>query len=224
LGTQGQNLHSSSLCDVNLTVHRTNPAFHRISAAWGAMRSYSRKTEQLDECMKPHFDLTNAALMKPWRYLVILVVLGFAAPSFAADLSVRIQNILSNEGKLRLALYSKDEYFPVLDDYQNPPAGVQAILVDPKPVNGEQVVVFKGLPPGRYAVAVHHNISGSGRNKRKPITGMPIEPYGFTNNRWSLFSSPRFSDAAIEVGDKDVEHAIWVSTHLSKVGGSTGNK
>ena len=174
--------------------------------------------------MKPHFDLKNTALMKPWRCLVILVVLGFASPSFAADLSVRIQNILSNEGKLRLALYSKDEFFPVLEDYQNPPAGVQTMLVDPKPINGEQVVVFKGLAPGRYSVAVHHNISGSGRNKRQAITGMPTEPYGFTNNRWSLFSAPRFSDTTIEVGDKDVEHAIWVSTHLSKVGGNTGNK
>lgn len=176
--------------------------------------------------MTTHFNLKTAGFKPIWRYMVILVALGFAAPSFGAELSVRIQNILSNEGKLWVALHGNDEFFPVQGNYQNPPAGVQVMMIDPKPVNGEQVVVFKDLPPGRYAVAVHHNISGSGKFQRQlwPLTGMPIEPYGFTNNRWSLVSSPRFSDAAIEVGDKDVEHAIWVSTHLRKLGGSTGNK
>lgn len=58
---------------------------------------------------------------------------------------------------------------------------------------------FPNVPPGRYAVAVYHDVNGNGRLDRSAI-GFPSEPYGFSNDVGRT-SFPSFTGALIAVGD-----------------------
>lgn len=156
-----------------------------------------------------------------FKMLCLLAALSFASTVWAVDLTVRIQNVSSADGTLQVGLFIGEENFPYLDDYQNPPKDVRSVAVSPAPVNGEQLVVFKNVAAGRYAVAVHHDVNKDGKFNRQmwPLTGMPSEPYGFSNHQWSLLGPATFTEALITVGEQDLETPIWLSTHLAKIGG-----
>ncbi len=158
-----------------------------------------------------------------WREQIqgiwLCLVAGVAGPASAANLTVHIQNILSTDGQLRVALFAQETQWPILDDYDKPPQQVRARLIRPEPAGGEQVLVFKDLQPGRYAISVHHDINADSRFNRQiwPFTGMPSEPYGFSNNHWQMFTSASFADSSLVVIDKDQDCVIWISTHMSKI-------
>ena len=58
------------------------------------------------------------------------------------------------------------------------------------------------LPPGRLAVSAFHDLNGN-QDLDTNALGMPIEPYGFSNNVHGLFGPPNFSDVAIQIGETD---------------------
>ena len=58
------------------------------------------------------------------------------------------------------------------------------------------------LPPGRIAVSAFHDLNGNQHLDTNAL-GMPIEPYGFSNNARGLFGPPNFSDVAIQIGETD---------------------
>ncbi len=57
---------------------------------------------------------------------------------------------------------------------------------------------FDDLAPGRYAVAVFHDVNGNGELDRIP-PGVPTEPYGFSNGV-GRFAPPNFQRALVPVG------------------------
>ena len=59
-------------------------------------------------------------------------------------------------------------------------------------------VVFGGLPPGRYAAMVFHDVNGDGKLNTLPI-GLPVEPYGFSRNARGRFGPPAWGAAAFDV-------------------------
>lgn len=59
---------------------------------------------------------------------------------------------------------------------------------------------FEGLGSGVYAVAAFQDLNGDGTLDRSPH-GLPLEPYGFSNNA-GRSSAPRFERAAFRV-DRD---------------------
>lgn len=62
--------------------------------------------------------------------------------------------------------------------------------------------VFRQVPPGIYAVAIFQDLNGNGRLDRTPL-GLPLEPYGFSNDAGRL-RRPSFPSAAIQVGQDDI--------------------
>lgn len=57
---------------------------------------------------------------------------------------------------------------------------------------------FAGLPPGRYGVKAFHDRDGDGKMKFNPL-GMPMEPYGFSNNARAPFGPPSWRAAGFAV-------------------------
>ena len=116
----------------------------------------------------------------------------------ASELIVRIDGVDSAEGHM-LILVAADE---AAWDNQAPPAAANRL-----PATVPEVVArFSGLAPGRYAVQVLHDRNDNGQLDTN-VVGMPIEPYGFSNNP-RLMRKASFEEAAIELTGQGAEIVI----------------
>ncbi len=59
-------------------------------------------------------------------------------------------------------------------------------------------ILVDDMPEGRYAIKAFHDVNDSGTMEFN-ITGMPKEPYGFSNNASGFMGAPKFEDAAFTV-------------------------
>jgi uncharacterized protein (DUF2141 family) len=64
---------------------------------------------------------------------------------------------------------------------------------------GKAVLVYRGLPAGRYAVSVFHDENGNARLDAN-VMGIPSERYGFSRDAMGRMGPPAFADAAFELG------------------------
>lgn len=123
----------------------------------------------------------------------------------AADLTVEIAGIRSNDGVIVLGLYDTSDGFDLaLKVFDNP----DGFAKDAKRFLGASIradtgirrTVFSNLPQGRYAVIVFQDANRDGRID-KNIVGVPTEAYGFSRNASGFLGPPSFDDAAIEMSD-----------------------
>ena len=116
------------------------------------------------------------------RIAVLALICG-AAQARAADLTIRVDNVESNDGQLRVALYDGAGWMkrPVQT------AAVEAVA-------GTTTVQFKDLAPGEYALAVFHDANGNGRLDRNGM-GMPVEMAGFSKDAQGFMGPPAFEAA-----------------------------
>lgn len=149
-------------------------------------------------------------------------LLAGADAAHAADVTVHIRNIQSQEGQLLLGLFENDEHWPEGPGKHQAASSVRVQVIKPKP--GEVVAVFRDVKPGRYALSVHHDENGDGRFNRMlfPFMGMPTEPYAFSKDVWFLVGAASFERSAFEVAETAVDVPLWLSTHLQKIGGNSG--
>lgn len=113
----------------------------------------------------------------------------FALPAFAHELTLNVNNIKNIKGDLLVAVYDKEEHYNSNSNW-----------VAVKKVKVEEVVMsldFADLPAGSYAVKLFQDENGNGQIDMN-TQGVPIEPYGFSNNGGS-FGSPSFNDAKVLV-------------------------
>mgnify|MGYP002153191321 CR=1 FL=1 len=119
--------------------------------------------------------------------------------SFAADLTVEVLGLRSNEGHVHFGLYDNPETFPTKDGRL---AGMHTAIM-----NNSAVAVFKGLKSGRYALAVFHDENANGEFDQG-LFGLPLENYGFSNKAFVFFSSPAFENAVVSVPEKGLTITI----------------
>jgi uncharacterized protein (DUF2141 family) len=65
----------------------------------------------------------------------------------------------------------------------------------PLPIRAGRAEATVALPPGRYAVMAFHDRDADGRLDTLPV-GLPVEPYGFSNDSRGTFGPPAWSRAA----------------------------
>lgn len=125
------------------------------------------------------------------RSLVPILVLAWAAsvaPAADSSLSVRIVGLSGAAGDLRIAVYGDEADFV---RKANP------IRRETIPLPGDSLDrTFDGLPPGEYAVSVHHDANGNGVVDKNPL-GIPTEPYGFSNDARGTLGPPGWREARI---------------------------
>jgi uncharacterized protein (DUF2141 family) len=110
------------------------------------------------------------------------------APAYAADLTVEIKGLANANGKVLIALYDK------ADGWMK-----QGLKMAGAPAQKDGVIYeFKDLPLGDYALSIHHDENGNGKFDTN-LVGMPIEPYGFSNDAMGNFGPPTFEQAKFKL-------------------------
>ncbi len=123
-------------------------------------------------------------------FALLFSLLLTIAPMKTADarLTVEITNVVKNGGTVRIALYKPGATFG-----ETPPAFAKSVKV----LKAENQSVEFMVPPGRYAVALYHDLNGNDELD-KNMVGIPKEPYGFSTNFRPRFSGPSFDDCAFD--------------------------
>ena len=109
------------------------------------------------------------------------------------DLTIQIEGIENNKGKIYIAIYDSEETF------LKKAKGIIADIKDKKSIG-----IFKGLKKGTYAVSLFHDENDNKKMDTK-IFGIPKEPYGFSNDATGFMGPPKFKDAKFTLaGNKTI--------------------
>lgn len=133
---------------------------------------------------------------------VVIAGLLLASDAGAATVVVAIDGVQPAQARLLVNLCS-DGLRP-----QDCTDGQVALVTGPT-----SVFTFANVPPGTYAVAAFEDLNGNGVLDRSQ-NGLPLEPYGFSNNAGRR-STPRFEQAAVTV-ERDTSIAIHLSSILRR--------
>lgn len=125
-------------------------------------------------------------------------------PAPAADtatLTVKVTHISPKGGEISLALYTAANY----DDDDHPTLS-RDVPADP----AGTTIVIDGLKPGVYAIKMMQDINGNGKFDTSWL-GLPLEPYGFSNNAKPFLSAPSFDSTKFTVTTGDNTITIRLS-------------
>lgn len=110
-----------------------------------------------------------------------------------ADLVVAVQDVPSDRGNLKAALFNNPEGFP-----GEVKKGVMMKVADISADSTE--IVFKNVPQGQYVLAVFHDVNNNGQldtNER----GVPTEAIGLSNNPKLRFGPPKYERSVFDLKD-----------------------
>lgn len=127
------------------------------------------------------------------KMAVMAAVIGSSSvcAAHAADLTVEVSGMANAKGRVLVAVYNRAEDF--LKKH------MRATAVSAAANNGGAVRVVVGdLPPGDYALSVFLDANGNGKLDTNPI-GMPVEPYGFSNDASGNYGPPSFKAATVQL-------------------------
>jgi len=110
-----------------------------------------------------------------------------AAAAQAADLTVRVDDVKSAQGKIMVAVYDAANFL------KRPVQSAQVAAAA-----GSVKLVIKDLPPGDYGVALYHDANGNGKMDRNGM-GIPLEDYAFSNNALGSMGPPAFEQVKFSV-------------------------
>lgn len=133
--------------------------------------------------------------MKTFAILFTLILSEFAFGQ--TTLSVQVNNIPTDEGKILFGLYSEDTFMKAAPDYSQ-----SAVVKD-----HSATVVFENIPEGEYAVSCFQDKNMNQKFDFEP-NGMPAEPYGVSNDAPSSYGPPQWSDAKFTVAKESVSLEI----------------
>lgn len=123
------------------------------------------------------------------------------AQADSGTLVVTLNNVRDTTGNLRASLYRDPATFRKEDQ------ALQVVSVPAIP--GAAKLVFKDVPPGRYAIMAYHDGDADGRLDLR--FGMfPTEGYGLSNNP-KVFGPPNFADSAFDVTGQETSVNISIS-------------
>jgi uncharacterized protein (DUF2141 family) len=133
-----------------------------------------------------------------------ILAVGPAVSAAAADLTIRVENVLPSGGVLRLGLYDAARY---PDDNSKPVASA-----DVSALPGETVVTLHGISPGTYAIQTFQDVNANDKMDTSWL-GLPQEPFGFSLDAKPFLSKPSFDDVKFALAAGDNSQVI----HLQNV-------
>ncbi|MDE2562194.1 MAG: DUF2141 domain-containing protein [Sphingomonadales bacterium] len=136
--------------------------------------------------------------------LAALTLLAGAAPpppaaSPGTTVTVAVEGLRSHKGNVLACLTGNPRGFP--DCTGDPSARHLSVAA-----TGDVVLVFRDVPPGRYAISLFHDENANG--KLDKLMMMPREGFGFSRNAPVRFGPPSFSAAAFDVAGGAVREAV----------------
>lgn len=127
--------------------------------------------------------------MKKLTVLFVSIFSILPAKSQTVNVTVTINNVLSNDGIVQVCVFNKAAAFP---DKKN----LAVKCVDAKATKGSMKIQVDGLAPGSYAFAVHHDKNSDGKVNTN-FVGIPKEPMGASNGAKGKMGPPKYIDAVI---------------------------
>jgi uncharacterized protein (DUF2141 family) len=141
---------------------------------------------------------------RAWILLSIAGVLAAGLlPAVAATLTIRVENVAAAGGVLRLGLYDAARY---PDDNSKPVASA-----DVPATPGETVVTLHNVPPGTYAIQTFQDINANDRMDSSWL-GLPLEPFGFSQDATPFLSKPSFDDVKFTVAAGENTQTLHLQT------------
>lgn len=129
--------------------------------------------------------------MRSWLTATLLLLASSPAWADDAVLVLRIGGVKAAEGQLLVAVYGADHAEAFSRD------ATQAVAKQAVAATAPLTEVrFEGLPAGRYAVAVVHDVDGDGKLALGKVIPAPTEPIGASRDAKAAFGPPAFDDAA----------------------------
>jgi uncharacterized protein (DUF2141 family) len=121
-----------------------------------------------------------------------------AAPEAAGvELLVQVSNLRNDKGTVRACMTDDPKRFPrCRDDAQS-----YRLVV---PAAEAQVLRFRNVRPGTYAIALLHDENDNGRADRA-LSMIPREGFGFSRDAKVSLGPPDFEDASITLGARPQE-------------------
>ena len=138
----------------------------------------------------------NVYLAMQFIILLVIQLLATAGPLLSANdqpknfVTVIVTDIGGQKGEIMAALFASEKSFP------NDSKAAFKVAKTPA-AGGKAVLQFEQVPPGKYAIALFHDVNGDGKLNTNVI-GIPKEGYGVSNNVKNLFSGPSFRQSAFE--------------------------
>lgn len=124
---------------------------------------------------------------------ILLLTLAAITPARAAAVTVQVEGVGSEQGQVQVQLCDAERFL-----------GDDCPFKTSVPARAGQVaVVFREIPPGRYAAIAYHDANGNGDLDQNAV-GMPLEMFGFSNDPPLLMGPPLFKDAAFVVAETDL--------------------
>lgn len=132
--------------------------------------------------------------MRTLIYFILLTLstIGYAQNNDGVTITVVIENLQNNDGKVSAALFNEATFMKA--------APITA--AEAKPENKAVSLVLENVQPGEYGIVSLHDLNENGRMDFEE-SGMPLEAYGVSGNTMSL-GPPSWADAKFEVGTEDM--------------------
>ncbi len=133
------------------------------------------------------------------RLLLLALLLLGARTALAADLTVNVDAIRNDHGRVYVALFNGASTW--LDDQHS----TQDDSVPAHP--GRVSVTFHNVPPGRYGAVVFHDENGN-KVMDYDLIGLPTEGFAFSNQARPFLSAPSFDRCAFDLTGQNAQIAI----------------
>ena len=128
------------------------------------------------------------------NYLLFLFISLFNLSSNAEkfDLKITVTNVKTQKGSVEIGIFNDEKSFLVKGkEYKT---GSKVVT------NDTIVFILKDLTKDDYAISLYQDIN-SDKKCNLNFFGIPVEPYGFSNNFKPKLSKPSFNDCKIEVNN-----------------------
>ncbi|MEH6681746.1 MAG: DUF2141 domain-containing protein [Sediminicola sp.] len=136
--------------------------------------------------------------MEKLAFMIATLLVSFMANAQVSGtrITVRIPNLVNDEGKVMVSLHQKDTFM------KGP--GIQNL--ESTIENGKATLTFDNVMQGEYAILAMHDVN---ENKQMDfdVNGMPLEGYGMSGNEMTM-GPPQFESAKFTVGTEPMEMAI----------------
>jgi len=158
-------------------------------------------------CLKCGYQLPlQRRIIYSLAYIILFSVgVSFATSSLAqsggkATLILKVTGLRSEKGQVKIAVFNSSEKW-----LSEQPIYSSTINVDSQTVTWR----INDVPYGDYGVAVFHDENSNGKMD-KNVLGIPLEPYGFSNNVRVTFGPPKWEEAKFTVKGSTTEVSIEV--------------
>ena len=129
----------------------------------------------------------------------VLAGLLLAGNAAAADLTVTVEGIRNEHGRVYVTLFNGAGTW--LDDKHS----TQDLSDPARP--GDMKFAFHDLAPGRYAAVTFHDENGN-TVMDFDLIGLPTEGFAFSNQARPFLSAPSFDRCAFEIGTSSAQISI----------------